>query len=166
MRQMASKARKIGTTVAAAILLTLMAGSTGLWKEAHASARGNNAANKRAAYTLRLMELRGTPYLELPCSTYICAAKKHDNCTAAEIWEGCRGAMEIEQEADDFASVDESELKPGDVAVFNAVHVGAYIGNGVWMDAVPERGVGRIELPVNQYDPWYRGHVRIMRWKE
>ncbi len=164
MRQKQNKARTIWTTLVGALLLTLVAGSSGLWNETHAFARGNNAANSRAEYVRRLAELNGTSYLELQCSTYICAAKKHEKCTAAEIWEGCGGAMEIVQEAANFASVKESSLKPGDVVVFNGVHVAAYVGNGVWMDATPERGVGEMKLPVNEFDPWYRGTVRILRW--
>ncbi len=165
MRQKQNKAGTIGTTLTAALLLTLIAGSSGLWNETRALARGNNAANSRAKYVRRLTELSGTSYLELQCSAYICAAKQHAKCTAAEIWEGCRGAMEIQQEAKNFSSVDESNLQPGDVVVFNGIHVGAYVGNGVWMDATPERGVGEVKLPVNEFDPWYRGTVRILRWK-
>jgi len=164
-RQKPNKTRTIWTTVVAAIFLTLVAGSSGLWNETHASARGNNAANNRAEYVQRLIELSGSPYLELQCSTYICVAKRHEKCTAAEIWEGCRGAMEIAQEAKDFASLDENKLQSGDVVVFNGIHVGAYVGNGVWMDATPERGVAELKLPTNPFDPWYRGMVRILRWK-
>lgn len=165
MPQTQNRARAIGKVWIAATLLTLVAGSSGLWNETHALARGNTAANNRAEYVRRLMELSGTPYMELQCSTYICAAKMHDKCSAAEIWEGCRGAMEVQQEVNTFTGVEDDLLQPGDVAVFNGVHVAAYVGNGIWMDATPEHGVSPLKLPVNQSDPWYRGTVRIMRWK-
>jgi cell wall-associated NlpC family hydrolase len=160
-----SRSTTLGTLVFAVLLLTLLAGSTGLMSETHALGVGNSAAEHQAQYLQALNDLRGTPYSELQCSSYICAAKKHRSCSATQFWEGCQGAMELEQQVPDFSKLDLSRLEAGDVVAFGGVHVGVYVGNGHWMDATPERGVGEMTLPLNHFDPWYSGAVRILRWK-
>jgi hypothetical protein len=102
--------------------------------------------------------------LELSCSSYICLAKKHTKCTAKEMWEGCGGAMETVQEVANFADVDATQLHAGDVADFHGIHVAMYVGDGVWMDSIPERGVGRMTVPVNWADLWYSGRIKVLRW--
>jgi cell wall-associated NlpC family hydrolase len=155
----------LGTLVFAVLLLTLLAGSTDALSETHALGVGNSAAEHQAEYLRALANLRGTPYSELQCSSYICAAKKHANCTAQQMWENCNGTMELQQEVTSFSSLDESQMRAGDVVAFGGVHVAVYVGNGHYMDATPERGVNEMTLPVNPSDPWYRGRVRILRWK-
>jgi hypothetical protein len=116
-------------------------------------------------YVSRLLAMEGTPYLRAPCSTFICQAKRHPRCSAAEMWLGCAGELTIEQEAVSFASVNASELQPGDVVSFHGVHLAVYVGGGVWMDSIPERGVGRLTTPPNPMDLWYSGRVKILRWR-
>ena len=156
----------LGTLIFAVLLLTLLAGSTGALSETHAVGLGNSTADHQAEYLRELGELRGTPYSELQCASYICAAKKHTTCTAQQMWDGCNGAMELQQEARNFSGLDESRMEAGDVVAFGGVHVAVYLGNGQYMDATPERGVHEMALPVNASDPWYRGAVRILRWKQ
>jgi hypothetical protein len=160
-----SRSTALGTILFAVLLLTLLAGSTGLLSETHALGVGNSAAEHQAQYLRALNDLRGTPYSELQCSSYICAAKKHSSCSAKQFWEGCGGAMEREQQVADFSKLDTSRIEAGDVVAFAGVHVAVYVGNGHWMDATPERGVAEMSLPLNSFDPWYSGAVRILRWK-
>jgi len=160
-----SRSTAFGTTIFAVLLLTLLAGSTGLLSETRATGIGNGGAERQAQYLRALNDLRGTPYSELQCSSYICAANKHSSCTAKQFWEGCGGAMELVQEVADFSKLDTSRMDAGDVVAFAGVHVAVYVGNGHWMDATPERGVAEMSLPLNRFDPWYSGTVRVLRWK-
>ncbi|HKM66864.1 MAG TPA: hypothetical protein VJX70_06845 [Candidatus Acidoferrum sp.] len=160
-----SRSTALGTLIFAVLLLTLLAGSTGLLSETQALGVGNSVAEHQAQYLQALSDLRGTPYSELQCSSYICAARKHQSCSAQEFWEGCRGAMELAQEVADFSKLDPARLIAGDVVAFGGVHVAVYVGHGHWMDATPERGVGEMTLPLNHFDLWYSGTVRIVRWK-
>jgi hypothetical protein len=122
------------------------------------------ADDPQRAYVARLMAMANTPYLSAPCSNFICQAKKRAQCYAADMWSGCKGEMTIEQEAENFNSIDTTQLRAGDIVNFHGIHVAAYLGNGLWMDSVPERGVGQMQTPPNPADPWYSGKVRILRW--
>jgi hypothetical protein len=156
----------LGSILMVAGMVTLVAGAVPKLHGAHGYASGSVVGGGRTEYVTRLRAMEGTPYLEAPCSTYICAAKQHEKCSAQQMWESCGGALEVEQEVESFASVDVAQLLAGDVVNFRGVHVAVYVGDGTWMDSIPERGVGRMATPVNSVDPWYSGPVRILRWAE
>ena len=124
------------------------------------------AWSQRDDYIDRLVDLAGTPYSQLNCSAYICNAKGHKPCSALAMYSGCDGALEIVAEYADRSMIDQTQLQPGDIADFNGVHVAAYIGGGVWMDSdTTHGGVGPINLWMKPLsDPWFSGHVRILRW--
>lgn len=70
------------------------------------------------------------------------------------------------------ADINESALLPGDMAQFTddngeAVHVIAFLRPGLWIDADYRRGnVAEFALSSKpSSDPWFSGHVRILRWK-
>jgi len=118
-------------------------------------------------YLESLVMLKGTDYWTLNCSQYICTAKHHRNCKAEGFWErGCDGDALVVQDVASFDDVDASKLLPGDVAAFHGVHVAVFIGNGTWMDSDSRHdGVG-IMSPNRRKGGWFRGGVRILRWKD
>lgn len=68
-------------------------------------------------------------------------------------------------------ALDESKLKPGDVAAFagpsgGGQHVAAYLGNGTWIDGDNRRGfVSSYRLgDRSAIDPWFMGEVHILEW--
>ena len=126
------------------------------------------ASQQRDDYVDRLVDLAGTPYAQLNCSAYICAAKRHAPCSALSMYWGCDGALEIVAEYADHTLIDQNLLQPGDVAAIKGIHVVAYVGGGVWMDSdVKHGGVNPINLWMEPMDdPWFSGRVRILRWKQ
>jgi hypothetical protein len=118
-------------------------------------------------YVGRLKSFDGTPYSVLTCSDFICAAHRHEHCTAKEMWEACGNSLRVVQQATDMKGIDYSTLRAGDVAAFHGVHVAAYLGNGVWMDSDPAHGgVARFRLEkTNPLDPWFAGEIKILRWR-
>ena len=118
-------------------------------------------------YVARLQRLVGTSYGVLSCSSYICAARRHERCSAREIWNGCGGDLIIIEQTADKDNIDYTKLEPGDIAAFHGVHVAAYIGEGVWIDSDPaHNGVGTIRLEnTKPFDPWFTGEIRILRWR-
>jgi hypothetical protein len=123
---------------------------------------------QRDDYVDRLVDLAGTPYAQLNCSAYICAAERHAPCSALSMYWGCDGALDIVAEYSDHTLIDQSLLQPGDVAAIKGIHVVAYVGGGVWMDSdVKHGGVNPINLWMEPMDdPWFSGRVRILRWKQ
>ena len=115
-------------------------------------------------YVGRLRSLEATPYSTLNCSQYICAAKRHAICDAQGFWNGCNGEAVVLKEYASIQQVRTSDLQPGDVLDFNGSHVAAYVGNGQFMDSTPERGVGTVNPYSQQFDLWYSGPVRVVRW--
>ena len=68
-------------------------------------------------------------------------------------------------EAPSVNRLDHAVVAPGDLAVTaNGVHVMAYLGDQVWIEADP--GLGRVvAVPVPAPDnPWFRVPIRIVRW--
>jgi hypothetical protein len=129
-----------------------------------ASATGHGTRT-RAEYLTRLQSLEGASYSALNCSQFICAAKAHSVCGAGGFWNGCNGAVEIVKEYSDISKVKLFDLQPGDVLDFHGAHVVAYVGNGIFMDSVPERGVSAVNPYGQSNDSWYSGKVRVTRWK-
>jgi hypothetical protein len=118
-------------------------------------------------YVGRLTRFNGTPYNVLNCSGFICAAHKHEHCSAKEMWEACGNSLKVIQQAAGRDGINYSTLRAGDVAAFHGVHVAAYVGNGVWMDSDPAHGgVAKFRLEkTNPLDPWFAGEIKILRWR-
>lgn len=116
------------------------------------------------SYLERLLSFEGRSYSALNCSGYICYAKHHAQCRAAEMWTGCSGDLLVVQEVSSFRGLRLSSLRACDVIDFGGIHVAAYLGSGEFMDSTPERGVARFTAP-NLSDSWYSGHVRVLRWR-
>ena len=118
-------------------------------------------------YVASLERLIGTPYAALNCSSYICAAHRHEDCSAKDMWNSCGSDLKVIEQIGKIGDIDYSKLVPGDVAAFHGVHVAAYIGNRTWVDSDPaHNGVGKIRLEnVSPLDPWFAGEVRILRWR-
>ena len=111
--------------------------------------------------------LEGTPYETLNCSSYIYLAKHQPHCLASDFWNnGCNGSAVVIQDVARFEDIDQGNLQPGDVAAFHGVHVGAYVGNGIWMDSdFRHNGVGVMHRR-NKRGGWFFGEVKILRWKD
>ena len=118
-------------------------------------------------YIQSLRMLEGTPYETLNCSEYICVARHHPSCQAADFWsDGCNGDAVVIQEAPRFEAIDPDKLQPGDVIAFHGVHVAAYVVNGVWMDSdFRHDGVGLMHRN-GRRGGWFFGPVKILRWKD
>ena len=118
-------------------------------------------------YVGKLEKYTGTPYNVLNCSGFICAAHKHERCTAKQMWDGCTDSLKVVEDVGGTEKVEYSKLRAGDVAAFHGVHVTAYMGDGVWMDSDPSHGgVAKFRLDkVNPRDPWFKGEVKILRWR-
>lgn len=89
----------------------------------------------------------------------------HD-CTAKSLGEEyMQFTRRIFARAKSINDLDASKLKPGDIAVTsNGVHVLAYLGNGVWIEADPaEEKVVQVKMPSD--NPWLRTPVQIVRWR-
>lgn len=114
-------------------------------------------------YVQRLRDLKGTSYQDATCSGYITEAKRHAPCSAAEIWNGCRGDLVEIAEASSYSEVHIAALQNGDVLDFAGVHVGVIL-DGSLVDSTPERGVAIVGA-INPHDLWYSGKVRILRWR-
>lgn len=118
-------------------------------------------------YLESLLMLRGTPYETLNCSQYISVAKRHAFCSASDFWNNqCHGDALLVQDVPRFEDIDQGQLQPGDVVAFHGVHVGAYAGNGAWLDSdFKHGGVG---LMRRNHHPggWFFGEVKVLRWQD
>jgi hypothetical protein len=118
-------------------------------------------------YLESLVMLEGTDYWQLNCSEYICAAKRHPDCTASNFWErGCDGDALVVQDVPSFDDVDTHKLLPGDIAAFHGVHVAAFTGNGIWLDSDYKHGGVGIMRRTRRPGGWFYGEVKILRWKD
>lgn len=122
----------------------------------------------------------------LNCSGFVSNAHGSAFRHSYDFYELAGGDLELVGTAADFRSIDESKLLPGDLAAFHGpaghknhghdgVHVAAYLGAGVWIDAnghtglvtkfrmsnltMIRDGVSRLD------DTFYAGDVRLIRWK-
>jgi hypothetical protein len=149
-------------------------------------------------YTQRLVFLEGWNSMSkdkdsLNCSGFICNAHGSRFRTSAEMYFNSLGDMTLLREVASRSQIDESLLLPGDVAAFRGldtvnlrqqvgIHVAAYLGNGLWVDADSRRGgvltVGGVKTmnilnPTTLYlenvprkDHYYAGRVRLYRWNQ
>jgi hypothetical protein len=130
-------------------------------------------------YVMRLQYLDGwmsRGYYGFNCGAFLSNAHGERYYTEREMWAGAHGNLALVTEYEDRHALNESEIKPGDIAVFQGpttrpyigrgLHVAAYLGNGVWIDADSRRGyVSKFRLAERaEGDPWFAGKVRIVRW--
>jgi len=130
-------------------------------------------------YVTRLSYLNGwmsRGYYGFNCAAFLSNAHGERYYSEREIWSGAHGKLALVAELADRYHVDESQLEPGDIAVFQGperppylgrgLHAAAYLGNGVWIDGDTRRGfVGKFRLADRAAnDPWFTGKVRIVRW--
>lgn len=87
------------------------------------------------------------------------------DCTAKALGE-CRDGLTYELgQASSVNQLDLSAVLPGDLAVTDqGVHVMAYLGNRVWIEADP--GIKRVvAVPVpSSGNPWFKVPVKTVRW--
>jgi len=89
-----------------------------------------------------------------------------NDTSARALRDGLRGQTTNLVNTSSINALDHSILLPGDMAVTeNGVHVLAYLGQNVWIEADP--GIGRVvKVTVPSEDNgWFKMPVRIMRWK-
>jgi hypothetical protein len=62
-------------------------------------------------------------------------------------------------------AVDPSRIVPGDMAVtISGVHVMAYIGGNLWIEADPSIGKVITESAPSGHNPWFSTAMNIVRW--
>jgi hypothetical protein len=115
-------------------------------------------------------------YYGFNCAAFLSNAHGERYYTEREMWAGARGKLALIAEYENRHAVNEAEIKPGDIAVFQGpasfpyigrgLHVAAYLGSGVWIDADSRRGyVSKFRLADRaENDLWFSGKVRIVRW--
>lgn len=87
----------------------------------------------------------------------------HD-CTAGTLGEAHDGLTAHVLDAPSINQLDHSKILPGDLAVTSSVHVMAYLGNSLWIEADP--GVGRVikvQAPARD-NAWFETRLKIVRW--
>lgn len=106
------------------------------------------------------------------CSGLITAAHDSDFMESYEMYNSDK--LDVIMQFDNVERIDDMMLFPGDIAVFEGtgklkgVHVAAYLGNGRWTDSDSRRGYVTqysMRFDKSQADPWFRGHVKIVRFK-
>ncbi len=87
------------------------------------------------------------------------------DCRASALGQCRDGLTTAVSEAPSVNRLDHSVVVPGDLAVTaNGVHVMAYLGDHVWIEADP--GVGRVvavSVPASD-NPWFRVPIKVVRW--
>jgi len=132
-------------------------------------------------YVLRLRYLDGWfsyGYYGFNCAAFISNAHGERYFTEREMWAGANGKLILIEEFSDRYHIQESRIRPGDIAVFqgpttppyigHGLHVAAYLGDGTWIDGDARRGrVATFALAQRPAtDPWLSGKVRIVRWSQ
>ena len=89
----------------------------------------------------------------------------HDS-SARALRDGYRGWTTNVISAESINSLDHSVLRPGDIAVTaNGVHVLAYTGDNVWIEADPGAGkVIKVAAP-SEDNSWLKVPVQVLRWE-
>ena len=88
-----------------------------------------------------------------------------NDCTASVLGEARDGVTVHVLDTPSVNKLDHSKILPGDLAVTSSgVHIMAYLGGNVWIEADP--GVGRvISVPAPVPDnPWFDTSMKIVRW--
>lgn len=133
------------------------------------------------SYVDRLRALDGwstEPGTGFNCSGFVSNARQTRFRTSSNIYNNVAGDLLLVAEATNKDGIDERKLRPGDLASFEGpawnrslygvegVHVAAYLGDGVWIDADARRGyVEKFKMTEKERgDDYFAGHVRLYRW--
>jgi hypothetical protein len=88
------------------------------------------------------------------------------DASARELATGARGTTAAVYGETTAASVDPSQLQPGDFAVTTSgVHLLVFLGGAEWIEADPDLGTVLILEACCDDNPWLAKPVRIYRWK-
>jgi hypothetical protein len=113
----------------------------------------------------------------LNCSGFISNAHSEKFHRSSDFYLNTFNDLNLIKEVNNRQQINESILRPGDVAAFEGpdwpraarvgVHVAAYLGDGVWVDADSRRGyVDQFRMSdKDSTDQLFTGHVRLYRWK-
>lgn len=113
----------------------------------------------------------------LNCSGFISNAHSEKFHLSSDFYLNTFDDLTLIDEVGNRYRINESHLAPGDVAAFEGpdwpraarvgVHVAAYLGHGLWVDADSRRGYVE-QFRMADRDPadqLFAGHVRLYRWK-
>jgi hypothetical protein len=113
----------------------------------------------------------------LNCSGFISNAHSEKFHRSSDFYLNTFDDLNLIAEVRNRRQINESILRPGDVAAFEGpdwpraarlgVHVAAYLGHGQWVDADSRRGyVEQFRMSEkDSTDELFTGHVRLYRWK-
>jgi hypothetical protein len=113
----------------------------------------------------------------LNCSGFISNAHSEKFHLSSDFYLNTFDDLNLIEEVGNRHQINESVLTPGDVAAFEGpewpraarvgVHVAAYLGRGLWVDADSRRGyVEQFRMSdKDSTDQLFAGHVRLYRWK-
>ncbi len=87
-----------------------------------------------------------------------------NDCSARALGEEYQHRTRLMFSSPSINQLDHSRILPGDIAVTaNGVHVLAYLGDRVWIEADPsEQKVIRVQVPSR--NPWFNEPINILRW--
>jgi hypothetical protein len=114
----------------------------------------------------------------LNCSGFISNAHSERFHTSSDFYLNTFNDLNLIEEVGNRYQINEATLTAGDVAAFEGpdwpraaragVHVAAYLGHGLWIDADSRRGyVERFRMSdKDSSDQFFIGHVRLYRWKK
>jgi hypothetical protein len=127
---------------------------------------------------LKMLENWDTePVDGLNCSGFISNAHSEKFHMSSDFYLNTFDDLNLIDEVGSRYQINESILTPGDVAAFKGpewpgaaqpgVHVAAYLGHGLWVDADSRRGyVDQFRMSdKNSTDQLFAGRVRLYRWK-
>jgi hypothetical protein len=127
---------------------------------------------------LKMLENWDTePVDGLNCSGFISNAHSEKFHTSSDFYLNTFEDLNLIDEVGNRYQIKESILTPGDVAAFEGpewpraaragVHVAAYLGHGLWVDADSRRGyVDQFRMAdKDSTDQLFAGRVRLCRWK-
>jgi len=90
-----------------------------------------------------------------------------NDCSARDLGIGYQGKTRVIAESESINGLDMSILHPGDMAVTaGGVHVLAYLGDGAWTEANPERMQVVVERVPQAENHWFSIPVKVIRWCE
>jgi hypothetical protein len=113
----------------------------------------------------------------LNCSGFISNAHSEKFHTSSDFYLNTFDDLNLIEEVGNRYQINESILTPGDVAAFEGpewphaaragVHVAAYLGHGLWVDADSSRGyVDQFRMAdKDSTDELFAGQVRLYRWR-
>jgi len=87
------------------------------------------------------------------------------DCTAKSLGQHYNGLTVYVLDTPSLNALDHSQVLPGDLSVTqNGVHIMAYLGENVWIEADPgARKVIAVKAP-SEDNEWFHGPMKIVRW--